>query len=155
MTRVGGDDGTGGLESVAKHDGIVLVLGDALLDQTADFGRNAALYAYFGARGGAATEAAHLVFPITTFAEQEGTFTNFQGRVQRFWPALTGPGAARPAWFALGALVAQLTSTDVIRSAADAFARMAQQVPAFAGLTYDDLGTRGTVVNETAPLSGD
>ncbi|HSW30021.1 MAG TPA: 2Fe-2S iron-sulfur cluster-binding protein [Longimicrobiales bacterium] len=155
MTRVGGDDARGGLESVAKHDGIVLVLGDALLDQTADFGRNAALYAYFGARGGAATEAAHLVLPITTFAEQEGTFINFQGRVQRFWPALSGPGAARPAWFALGALVAQLTSTDVIRSAADAFARMAQQVPAFAGLTYDDLGTRGAVVSETAPLSGD
>jgi NADH-quinone oxidoreductase subunit G len=155
MTRVGGDDGQGGLEGVAKHDGILLVLGDPLRDQTADFGRNAAAYAYFGARGGAATEAAHVVLPITTFAEQEGTFTNLQGRVQRFWPALTGPGAARPAWFVLGALVAQRTGTDVIKTAAEAFARMAQQVPAFAGLTYDDLGMRGAVVNEPVPLAGD
>lgn len=155
MTRVGGDDGLGGLEGVAGHDGILLVLGDPLRDQSADFGRNAALYAYFGARGGAATGAAHVVLPITTFAEQEGTFTNLQGRVQRFWPALQGPGAARPAWFVLGALVAQRTGTDVTRSAGEAFAWMAQTVPAFAGLTYDDLGTRGAVVNEPVPLSGD
>jgi NADH-quinone oxidoreductase subunit G len=154
MTRVGGDDGKGGLEGVATHDGILLVLGDSLDDQPSDFGGKAALYAYFGHRGGAATAAAHLVLPITTFAEQEGTFTSFQGRVQRFWPALSGPGAARPAWFVLGALVAQLTSTDVIRSAGDAFARMAQQVPAFAGLTYDDLGKRGAVVSEPVPLAG-
>ncbi|NJD19678.1 MAG: 2Fe-2S iron-sulfur cluster binding domain-containing protein [Gemmatimonadetes bacterium] len=155
LNRVGGDDGRGGLEDVAGHDGILLVLGDSLHDQPAGFGGNAALYAYFGARGGAATGAAHVVLPITTFAEQEGTFTNFQGWVQRFWPALTGPGAARPAWFALGALVAQVTGTDVIRSAGEAFARMAQQVPAFAGMTYDDLGKRGAVVNEPVPLSGD
>jgi NADH-quinone oxidoreductase subunit G len=155
MTRVGGDDGLGGLEGVAGHDGILLVLGDSLRDQSADFGRSAALYAYFGARGGAATEAAHVVLPITTFAEQEGTFTNLQGRVQRFWPALQGPGAARPAWLVLGALVAQRTGTEVNRSAAEAFAWMAHTVPAFAGVTYDDLGTRGAVVNEPVPLSGD
>jgi len=155
MKRVGGADARGGLEAVADHDGIVLVLGDALLDQGAQFGRNAALYVYLGARGGAATEAAHVLLPITTFAEQEGTFTNFQGRVQRFWPALSGPGAARPAWFVLGALVAERTDTPAPRSAAEAFAVLAGQVPAFADLTYDDLGTCGAVVNEPVPLSGD
>src|SRR5690606_11952966 len=39
--RVGDDEGTGGLEDVSGHDGIVLVLGDDLLDQGSDFGRNA------------------------------------------------------------------------------------------------------------------
>ena len=33
MTRVGDDSATGGLEDIAGHDGIVLVLGDALEDQ--------------------------------------------------------------------------------------------------------------------------
>jgi hypothetical protein len=41
-------------------------------------------------------EDAHFVLPVTTFAEQEGTFTNFEGRVQRFWPALQAPPLARP-----------------------------------------------------------
>jgi NADH-quinone oxidoreductase subunit G len=154
-TRAGGDDGRGGLEAVATHDGVILVLGDALADQGEDFGRNAALYVYLGARGGPATEAAHFVLPVTTFAEQEGTFTNLQGRVQRFWPALEGPGASRPPWLVLGALLAELTEEAAPRSAADSFQRLAGHVPAFAGLTYDDLGTRGAVVNETVSLTGD
>jgi NADH-quinone oxidoreductase subunit G len=155
MRRVGGDDAKGGLEDVAGHDGIVLVLGDSLLDLAADFGGKAALYVYMGARGGAATDAAHVVLPMTTFAEQEGTFTNIQGRVQRFWPAVTAPGASRPAWFVLAALVAQRTGGLASKSAADYFAQLALQVPAFAGLSYDDLGTRGAVVNEAVSLSGD
>jgi NADH-quinone oxidoreductase subunit G len=154
--RVGGDDGKGGLDGVATHDGIVLVLGDALADQGADFGKNASLYVYFGARGGPATEGAHFVLPVTTFAEQEGTFTNLHGRVQRFWPGITAPGAARPAWFVVGALLSARSGGAMApRSAAESFAQLGTQVPAFSGLTYDDLGTRGAVVNETVPLSGD
>ncbi|MGD8319203.1 MAG: 2Fe-2S iron-sulfur cluster-binding protein [Gemmatimonadota bacterium] len=154
-TRVGSDDGRGGLEAVAAHDGIVLVLGDALADQDASFGSNAALYAYFGARSGPATKAAHFTLPITTFAEQEGTFTNLHGRVQRFWPALEAPGASRPAWLILGALAAERTSSEAPRSAAACFTALAEHIPAYAGLSYDDLGTRGAVLNETVPLSGD
>ena len=153
--RVGGDDGRGGLDAVAKHDGVILVLGDALADQDPSFGAHASFYVYVGARGGPATEAAHFVLPATTFAEQEGTFTNFQGRVQRFWPALEPPGAARPAWLVLGALLAEVTGGAAPRSAADAFAQLGQRVSAFAGLTYEELGKRGAVVNETISLSGD
>jgi NADH dehydrogenase/NADH:ubiquinone oxidoreductase subunit G len=153
--RVGGPDGRGGLESVAGHDGVVLVLGDPLADQGADFGASAALYVYLGARGGTATEAAHIVLPVTTFAEQEGTFTNLHGRVQRFWPALEGPGAARPAWLVVGALLSELAGDAAPRSAADSFARLGERFAAFAGLSYDDLGSRGAVVNETVSLTGD
>ncbi len=153
--RVGGNDGSGGLEAVASHDGIVLVLGDVLADQQGDFGSKASLYAYFGVRASPATQAAHFVLPVTTFAEQEGTFTNFGGRVQRFWPALEPPGAARPAWLVLGAMVAERRGSTPARSAAESFQLLAERVPAFAGLTYDELGTRGAVVLETVPLSGD
>jgi NADH-quinone oxidoreductase subunit G len=92
---------------------------------------------------------------VTTFAEQEGTFTNLSGRVQRFWPGLEAPGMARPPWLILGALVAELTEAEAPRSAADAFAALGGRVPAFSGLTYDDLGDRGAVVNEPVSISGD
>lgn len=155
MKRVGDDNATGGLDDVAGHDGIVLVLGDPLGDQPADFGANAALYVYLGHHEVAATGHAHFLLPVTTFAEQEGTFTNLEGRVQRFHPGLEGPGMARPAWLILGALASERTERATARSAAEAFATLSAEVSAFAGLTYDDIGTRGAVVNETVSLSGD
>ena len=155
-TRVGSADATGGLDDVASHDGVVIVLGDALPDQSADFGRDAALYIYVGQRGTPAAERADFVLPVTTFAEQEGTFTNVDGRVQRFWPGLTAPGMARPAWLILGALAAELgRAVGPARTAADAFTAFTGAVAAFEGLTYEDIGTRGAVINETVSLTGD
>jgi len=91
---------------------------------------------------------------MTTFSEQEGTFTNRDGRVQRFWPAMETAGAARPAWFVLGVLLAERTGAPAARSAAESFAQLSSRVDAFAGLTYDGLGARGAVVNETVSLTG-
>jgi len=133
LKRVGTDDATGGLESIRDHDGIVLVLGDDLVDQDESFGGRAALYVYLGAHAPAAAKAAHVVLPATTFAEQEGTFTNHEGRVQRFWPALQPPGMARPAWLVLGALVSELGGGAMPRTAEDAFAALVEAVPAFQG----------------------
>jgi len=153
--RTGDDEAHGGLESVATHDGIVIVLGDPLDDQERTFGANAGLYVYLGTHESAATAHADFVLPVTTFAEQEGTFTNHEGRVQRFWPALQAPGMARPAWLVVGALVAHMTEGSGPRTAAEAFATLAGAVSAFGGLSYDDIGTQGAVVNETVSLAGD
>ncbi|MDA0328769.1 MAG: 2Fe-2S iron-sulfur cluster-binding protein [Gemmatimonadetes bacterium] len=153
--RVGNDDGFGGLDKVAEHDGILIVLGDALVDQTPDFGSKASLYIYLGTHDSPAARNAHLVLPVTTHAEHEGTFTNHEGRVQRFWPALQPPGMARPAWLVLGALVGELTERSGPRKATDAFSSLSGAVSAFGGITYDDIGTRGAVVNESVSLTGD
>ncbi len=153
MHRVGADDATGCLASVCAHDGIVVVLGDGLDDQDGDFGRDAGLYVYLGTHEVPATHNADFVLPVTTLAEQEGTFTNHEGRVQRFWPALAPPGMARPAWLILGALVGDLTEQPSPRSAAEAFAALGDAVPAFGGLSYDDIGTRGAVVNSSVSFS--
>lgn len=40
-------------------------------------------------------EIAETVFPLATFAEQEGHFTNFEGRVQRFVPAFFPRGESK------------------------------------------------------------
>ena len=79
-------------------------------DWKRDFGSKAALYVYIGHHESPGTTSAHFVLPATTKAETEGTFTNYEGRVQRFWPALDAPGMARPPWLVLGALAAELES---------------------------------------------
>ena len=41
---------------------------------------------------------AHLVLPAAAWVERDGTFTNFEGRVQRFRAAVDPVGEARPEW---------------------------------------------------------
>ena len=141
--RTGDDDGGGGLEEVAGHDGIVLVLGDELGDQDEDFGAGAGLFVYLGSFDSPAARNADYVLPVTTFAEEEGSFVNAQGRVQRFWPGLRPPGSARPAWLVLGALAAALRGGKTPASAAEVFAGLAGGREAFAGLTYEAIGESG------------
>jgi NADH-quinone oxidoreductase subunit G len=132
----------------------VIVLGDALEDVGETFGENASLYVCLGTHAGAAARAAHFVLPVTTYAESEGTFTNHEGRVQRFWAALDAPGMSRPAWLVLGAVVAELTGASVPRTAADAFAALAKSAEAFDGLDYETLGTVGAVARSPVGVKG-
>jgi len=154
MTRVGGDDASGGLDDFREHAGVLLVLGDELGDMDGEFGASASLYVYLGSHPTPASARAGWVLPTTTFAEQEGTFTNFEGRVQRFWPGLQAPGMARPPWMILGALLARLTGADAPTRADQAFLSAGEIAPQFQGLTYEAIGTRGAVVNEPVALPG-
>ena len=121
----------------------------------ADFGASSGLFVYLGTHGSPAVEGAQFVLPTTTVAEQEGTFTNLEGRVQRFWPGIQPPGMARPAWLILGALNAVLTEGEVPTDAAGAFAQLAGADGTFSGLDYDTIGTRGALLREPAQLAGD
>jgi len=141
--RVGDDAGQGGLHDFVDHDGVVLVLGDALEDQPESFAPEAALVIYLGAYTSTALASADFQFPVTTFAEQEGTFTNHAGRVQRFWPALVGPGAARPAWLVLGALLGALQDEEVPSKAEQAFGLVVHAVKSYKGLDYATIGDHG------------
>ena len=48
---------------------------------------------------------AAVVLPVTNVLEEEGTFTNLRGRVQRFLQAKAAPGVARPTWYVLADLL--------------------------------------------------
>ena len=148
--RVGNDDGTGG---IGAPSGALVVLGDALADLPEDFGASAELVVYLGTVESPALGSADFVLPITSFAEQEGTFTNFEGRVQRFWPALNPPPMARPAWQVLGVTLAGLDDGAAPASAGDAFLRVAELNEAFRGLSYPGIGTRGALLNEPVKLA--
>ena len=109
---------------------------------------------YLGAYTSSALASADFQFPVTTFAEQEGTFTNHAGRVQRFWPALSGPGAARPAWLVLGALLGALQDEEGPSGAEQAFGLVAKAVKSYKGLDYETIGSEGGPSGARATVSG-
>jgi len=148
--RVGNDAGQGGLPDAA--DRIVIALGDALADAPPGYAGEARLFAALAHAASPAVAAARFVLPVTTCVEAEGTFVNFEGRVQRFWPALNSPGHARPAWQVAGVLLAGMEAGRAPADAARAFLSLADVCEAFAGLSYETLGTRGARLRESAML---
>src|SRR2546430_17152412 len=62
-----------------------------------------------GTNANATSELGHLVLPSAAWVEREGTFTNFEGRVQRFRTAVEPFGSARPDWEVLGQVLAIVT----------------------------------------------
>ena len=117
--------------SATKKASAIIVIGTALVD-------------------GIPTPA--VVLPIANVAEEEGTFTNLRGRVQRFLQAKAAPGLARPSWYALADLATTLgANSDDMNLPSAIFASLAKSEPAFAGLSYDTIGLRGGLVaNATA-----
>ncbi|MBE2270311.1 MAG: molybdopterin-dependent oxidoreductase, partial [Anaerolinea sp.] len=82
---------------------------------------------------------AAVTLPIQSFAERDGTFTNGERRVQRFYTAQGPMGAALPAWTILGRIGEKLGAMKVKTSAAAVMAEIAGAVPAFAGARYAEL----------------
>jgi NADH-quinone oxidoreductase subunit G len=84
-----------------------------------------------------------VVLPITNHTEEEGTFTNLRGRVQRFLQSRTAPGLARPSWFVLADLTERVGVTSGFGMPADVFAAIRSVHPSYSELTYAQLGLRG------------
>jgi NADH-quinone oxidoreductase subunit G len=87
-----------------------------------------------------------VVLPTTNMAEEEGTFTNLRGRVQRYLQAKAAPGQARPTYAVLSdVLIAAGEPADYMLPS-EAFAALAAAHPAFAGMTYDNLALKGALI---------
>ncbi len=87
---------------------------------------------------------AALVLPVTTMAEENGTWVNCDQRVQRYTQARSSAGMARPAWWVASEALALLEPGAAWPdTSADAFAALGQWIPALAGLSYADLGLTG------------
>jgi predicted molibdopterin-dependent oxidoreductase YjgC len=99
-----------------------------------------------GTNANATSALAHWVLPSAAWVEREGTFTNFQGRVQRFRAAVPPLGEARPDWEVIGRVLEALGAPPGPRRAEQWFRALAAAVPAFAGLTYPSLGNQGRLV---------
>ena len=83
---------------------------------------------------------ASVVLPVTTMAEESGSWVNRDGRAQRFLPARTPPGMARPAWWvAASAWSMQESDRAVPATASEALGAL----PGFSGVTHATLGYAG------------
>jgi NADH-quinone oxidoreductase subunit G len=93
-------------------------------------------------------EAAHVVLPAAVWAEVDGTFTNYQRRVQRIRRAVPAPGDALPRWELAAALLGRLGVPLQATSAREVFVQLARAVPAWAGLDHRLVGSAGRQVGE-------
>ncbi|MGJ3238590.1 MAG: molybdopterin-dependent oxidoreductase [Anaerolineae bacterium] len=78
--------------------------------------------------------------PIQSFAERDGTFTNGERRVQRFYTAQGPIGEALPAWKALAEVRELLGQGRAKLSAAAVMLEISKHVEAFEGMRYKALG---------------
>jgi NADH-quinone oxidoreductase subunit G len=95
-----------------------------------------------------------VVLPIANMAEEEGTFTNLRGRVQRFTQAKAPPGFARPSWWVLSDLLTAIGEKSSYFLASDVFTALAQDVAQFSGLSYDSLALKGREIAGAARPAG-
>jgi NADH-quinone oxidoreductase subunit G len=136
-------------------DGDVLVIADhALTDADLAAAARAAAVVVVGTTVPTGLANIAAVLPITNFVEEEGTFTNLRGRVQRFLQAKAAPGLARPSWFVLSDLLSSLGEQATYFVPSDVFAALAASHAEFAGLSYDTIGLRGLPVLGAAPSAG-
>lgn len=92
-----------------------------------------------------AMQVAHVVLPATTFAEQDGTLTNLEGRVQRLRQAIPPLRLARPGWMIVRDVAERMGTAWSYPAAAAVMAEIATLVPAYAGATYETLDLEGYV----------
>ena len=85
---------------------------------------------------GELTELAHVGLPVGLWAENDGTFTNAKGLVQRIRRAIEAPGDSRPAWELLRDLGKRLNAPLAFPTVKMLFKEMTAAVPAFANAQF-------------------
>lgn len=113
--------GKNDLERLRSEEPLLLVLLASNQSETADY--------------------ADVILPAATFAEQEGSFTNFQNRVQKFEKALDPEGAIKPAWQWI-AEIAKAMGKDLKIEGAESLLEESFN------LKYADLGVSGKVLEK-------
>jgi predicted molibdopterin-dependent oxidoreductase YjgC len=96
---------------------------------------------------------AHVIFADAGHLEQQGTYVNAMGRVQRFQMAYPPIGTGRTACAVLANLAARLGGQLPEGAGSALFDLMAKAEPAFAGLTWDGLGKHGQPLKGAEPAA--
>jgi NADH-quinone oxidoreductase subunit G len=101
----------------------------------------------------ASSKHADVVFPAEFYAEQEGTVTHPDGRLQRLRPGIPHPGHVRPMWQVLVELSALLGDETGIDSVPEALEAIASEVPFYSGISHEEIGGRGVRWQDRAAAS--
>ena len=91
-------------------------------------------------------ESASVVLPVAAWSEEEGTYTNFEGRVQLAGKAIDTYGDALPVWELFAMLLHATGVASPWMSAEDVFQTMVESEPAFSGITLGQTRLPGVVL---------
>jgi NADH-quinone oxidoreductase subunit G len=94
---------------------------------------------------------ASVVLPAAVWAEVEGTYTNYQRRVQRVRVAVLPPGDAQARWQLTAALLERLGKPLGATSAREVFHLLAASLADYAGLDYRSIGSGGRALPPVPP----
>jgi formate dehydrogenase alpha subunit len=86
---------------------------------------------------------AHVVLPVVSFSEKEGTFTSIERRVQRLYRTINPRGVARSDFDIIQSLSNSLGYVMNYSSPAQVMEEINQLVAPYAGVTYGRLGEKG------------
>jgi NADH-quinone oxidoreductase subunit G len=117
-------------------------------DKVRDILGNVETVVYHGTNLNGTVPLASHVLAAATYAEKEGTFTNFQGRVQRIFPAVTPLGDSRTTLEILRDIGRKLGSEIKSAQGSEVFAELASRIAPFSGMNYTTIGLSGRLVNE-------
>ncbi|MFH1019364.1 MAG: molybdopterin-dependent oxidoreductase, partial [Pseudomonadota bacterium] len=81
------------------------------------------------------TAAAHIILPGAAVAEKEGTFTNMEGCLQQFSPAILPPGDSRPDFEILSELSQKMSGSPHSLSLDDIREEISRVLPMYTGNT--------------------
>jgi NADH-quinone oxidoreductase subunit G len=145
-------DWAGAMAAVASAAVVIVVDAELSANEQAALARAPGIVILLGTVPYQDIRNAALILPITSMAEENGTYVNRDLRAQRFNQARSQPGMARPAWWVAGEILAGPgADADAPATAAQAFAMLGTAWAAFSGLTYADLGFTGHVLTPRAP----
>ena len=88
-------------------------------------------------------EHANVVFPAQAYAEKEGTIVHPDGRIQRLRPAVAHPGSTRAQWQTIDDLAARIGLDLDVLTGSMASQQLFDAVPFYAGLTLEEIGSKG------------
>ncbi len=89
------------------------------------------------------TPYADVIFPDTSWGEEDGTFTNSERRVQRVRRALTPPGEARSHWWVMQELAKRLGVDLGFTSANAVWEDLRKTATSYAGITWERIEQLG------------
>jgi NADH dehydrogenase/NADH:ubiquinone oxidoreductase subunit G len=116
--------------------------------------RRAPFLVVFGWADSPLAKAADVAFPVPAHAEKTGTYVNVEHRLQHFAAAFPPAGQDRPLVEVLLDLLGRFDaswSQLPVPAEPAVFARLAAEIPAFAGLSRETLPATGVALHRTDP----
>lgn len=98
---------------------------------------------------GSSAAYASVVLPLSLPAEQDGTYTSSEGRVQRMNQIIPAPGESKAAWKIFTEIMLRIKPSNLAFNAGEVMNEIAKAVPAFESATPAKLSSTGYVLPQT------